>query len=245
MTDEFRFKSPSMRNYRNWLKKLGPKQFKFAMAGYLNFLAFEMKKEHMPDTLTDNMNIRDPKFMHRQLRVNKARPSDGARMKSEAGSAAIGKFRGWEEQQEGKASKNRVHTLMSQVGGTEKGKIRGPQRLKKGTVLDTPAKHAGKYHKTFGQRTVAMIMEARKTKSKKMFKISRGGGPGRLQNFKAGVYQYSRKFKGKIARIWNFEKPQTTKKIKWLDKSVVDLNRRAEPKKIWKAQVKRQIKFRK
>ncbi len=243
MTNEFKQKSPSARKFRKWLKTLGPKQFKYATAGYLNTLAFQMKDKHMPDTLEDNMNIRDPKFMHRMLRVNKARPSDGARMKSEAGSAAIGKFRGWEEQETGKAAKNRVHSLFSQTGGTEKGKIRPSQRLNQGNQLIDPLKVSSKYHKTPGQKNVRALIGMRKGRIKRMVKLSRKGLVGNLHKLKSGVYQHSKKSAGGFARLWNFEKDQTTKKILWNEKSETELKRRADPRKIWKKEVKRQLKF--
>ncbi len=243
MTDDFKFKSPSMMNYRKWLKTLGPKQFRYATAGYLNTLAFQMKKKYMPDTLEDNMNIRDPKFMHRMLRVKKARPSDGARMQSQSGSATIGKFRGWEEQETGKAAKNRVHTMFSQTGGTEKGKIRPSQRLKQSADIFDSLKIGGKYHKTPGQKTVRAIIGMRTGKIKRMMRLHRKGFVGNLHRLKSGVYKHSTKAAGRFARLWNFEKDQTTKKILWNENSQTELKRKADPGKIWKDQVKRQLKF--
>lgn len=241
MPDDFRWNDKGVRQFRKDLKKLGKRQMRYAMAGFLTQMAWAGKNKFVPDALQDGMNIRDEKFMNQQIRVKKAKPSDGIRqMEAVVGTAAVGKFRGWEEQQTGKAKKDRSHTLAAQVGNSEKGKISPSKRLKRGTQLIEPLKIGGKYHKTPGQRTVRALHNMRSGKAKRMVQLSRRGFVGRLNRLKSGAYMGQR---GKVRRIWNFEEKQTTKKITWMNTAMRRQVRKVDAGRIWKKEVKRQIKF--
>jgi hypothetical protein len=243
MPDEFQFKSPSLRQYRKWLRVLGPKQFRHAIAGLLNAQAWDMKKNTIPDVMTDNMNIRDPGFMNRMLRVKNARPGDMSSMQAVVGSATIGKFKGWEEQQTGmRPAKNRVHTLMSQVGGTERGKISPMNRLTQNQNIIEPLKIEHKHAKTEGQKTTAALIGMRtgRIKSNRLVRLRSRGFKGKLSRLKSGIYRGIRK---QVMRIWNFEKAQTTRKIPWMTEAVADHKRRFNRSKEFKKQVKRQFNF--
>jgi hypothetical protein len=151
---------------------LGPKAMRKVIAKTINSQASSMKFQHMPKVLNDNLEIRDVKFMNRQLWVNKAKLTmDPSKNFSEAGSLEIkgggnkGAFTGWSEFQEGKqAELNRTATTAARTGGSFKRKMARKSRMRNTGQF----RRLNQYQQNGRSKAQAMFLMLRETREQKL-----------------------------------------------------------------------------
>jgi hypothetical protein len=204
-----------------------PMAIRPAISNTLNKQAMDMKFDHIPAALDQDMVIRDKRFMSRQLRFTKARANQNPRMMfSEAGSVDIekggskGAFTGWEEQQTGQASeKDRVASQASRVGNSFKGRMRPKDRMKKQNMsrFVTPKDfmNTGRIR----SKNKAMFLMLREAKhSRRTFIIPKGfRRTGATRKMKAGLYGWIGK---RLMRLQRFDKKYKPERTDWMGDSL-------------------------
>jgi hypothetical protein len=193
-----------------------PKQFTAATGMLLNQFAFGTRDEAlrlMPQIIT----IRDPRFLKRQLRVQKSKfkGSLGA-LESVFGSVHAPRFTGWKEQQLGKKTpRHRVFTTLGRVGGTTKGKASRGARLRDLAKFPRPEDYIGQSDE---HRAIVMLRVLQRQKFNRPFIIH---GHRKIS---PGVYKFkgrgSKKKPRPIKMLQSF-KPRKVqpRRIDWLLKS--------------------------
>jgi hypothetical protein len=169
--------------------------------------------------------------MNSALRVQKA--SKSAKIEKQvslSGSIEKKRFSGWIEQELGKAAPDKRVSTGAAREGNYANTLKAKYRLKPGRNRKTAADFRTKKHKTYGQAVVSMIESARSGKTKQPFIIQKGGGPGRLKNYKYGLYAEQG---GEINRIQNFEKRWKPKKTPWMEISLKKFDKSFDLKQAW------------
>lgn len=202
---EFNFDGSDLLLLRKFYKK-APVLFARSVVNTLNSLAFTSRTALLA-TLNDQMTIRDPRFVARQMKVDKAKGTDFMNAESEVGSVSTNRFSGWIEQETGKRSeKNRTTTLLAR-GGSESNKVRPKNRLKPTKAL---AKISDFKIKARRQHRLIIFLQMM-SRQKKSFLM-----PRKYKGLKRGVYVTSR---NKLHRIYTTE-PMNTKKSPWMKPTI-------------------------
>ena len=117
---EFEFKAEDLILLRRFYKK-SPKLFGRSVTNTLNQLAFESRTA-LINTISEQMTVRDNRFVNRQMRVDQAKGVDIRTAESEVGSISSSRFSGWVEQETGKKPEtNRAFTLLARGGSEQNG----------------------------------------------------------------------------------------------------------------------------
>ena len=217
-----------------------PKPFSRATAGVINTLAFGARKQQIRE-ISSSMTVRNPRFVKSRIRVDKARAVMPISNQSAITGSVKGKrFSGWEEQQTGKRRESKRGITTAARGGSIKSTVKSKFRANK--KFKQARDFRSNRHTKFGQQVVAMIIDAREGAFEGPFMVQRGGGPGRLRNFKRGIYDGQ---SGKLKRIQNFEdRPDQPDTNQWHTRAIGKHNDRVNIRRIWASQIERELKFR-
>lgn len=218
--------------------KKAPRQFQHASAGMLNVMAFNTREKAV-QIIEKHMTIRDPRFLSRSLRVDKAKGSQPLKNQfSVVGSVARDRFSGWQEQETGKKTeRKRVAFTVARAGSKAK-KVKPSFRLKPGKDFKKESDFEGK---TYQARTAQMFRRGRKDLKRKVFIVEQAVQfkRGRVE---PGIYKH---IKGHMTRVVSFNSDNLQpKRFQWMKgarrKTFKELNLRKE----WGMQLDRQLKFR-
>jgi hypothetical protein len=217
MADLFSMDAKDLIKLRKIYKRM-PKTFNKAAAGTLNAFAFGTRK-HSSDTIDREMTVRNPKFIHGSLKVDKAKGNVPlSRMESITGSIFRPRFTGLAEQELGKPmARNRALTSAARAGNTQS-QAKGWARLKPNAKYPSPNKTTGlktKENRSFSlqgltgaKRILAFFHILSESKRDQTFIIRR-----RFGKFKRGLYRFRR---GSIRKLQEFDVSKRPKRVKWL-----------------------------
>lgn len=226
-----------------------PRLVKPAIAKTLNKQAADMKFQHMPKALENDMMIRDPRFMNRQLRFNQAKKTTKVSlMYSEAGSIGIekgsskGAFTGWEEQQTGQPSeKERVATTASRIGNDFSKKMRPKDRMKKQNISRFITPRDFMNSKRVHSKNQAMFFMLKESRhSRRPFIISKGfRRAGATRKMKAGLYGWIGR---RLMRLQRFDKKYKPGRGDWMgDATKLLVEKRGGFDKVFKGELEKLV----
>jgi hypothetical protein len=211
--------------------KNAPRQFARATAGVLNNMAFGARKSQIRE-IHSSMTVRNSRFVQSKIRVTKARGIlPISNQESTSGSVTGSRFTGWEEQETGKKSKLKRSFTQAARGGNFKSQVKPKARLRAKNKFYRPGQFKGRNQKArfmFMMRVLATRGGGDFITDKKQGKLTRG-----LYRFKGG----------KIMRLQNFEESTQPGRNKWNKRAVDKYLRRANLRRIWTAQLQRQLKM--
>lgn len=229
---EFNVDNKELRALANLYKTFAPKQARWSVAHILNQEAIETRKAAIW-ILPQKMEIRDKRFMKRQLhwgRANGRLPIE--QQESYMASMTANQFTGWKEQQYGSKPDNRNRAgINARTGHSKKKKVAGRRRLKKGVTMGI-----GDFSGASGEKNPAHVM-VNMIRRRKLFNVpfvisKKIATP----TFKRGVYvlrKGGKKGRGKIEYIQTPDVPNQTKRLPWMDIAVFRMFKRLDIKELW------------
>ncbi len=203
---EFEFKAEDLILLRRFYKK-SPKLFGRSVTNTLNQLAFESRTA-LINAISEQMTVRDNRFVNRQMRVDQAKGVDIRTAESEVGSISSSRFSGWIEQETGKKPEtNRAFTLLAR-GGSEQNKARPKARAKPynnfAKISDFTIKAKSRQHRL-------IIFLQMMVEQKKQFIM-----PRKYKGMGRGIYRIKRK---KIVAVQRFG-PVKIRKAPWMKPTI-------------------------
>jgi hypothetical protein len=226
-------------------QKAYPAVFQRSTASILNTQAFELRRSILK-TLGNEFEIRNQGFVNRHVVVQKALTTQKIdEQVSWAGSTRGKRFSGWIEQELGIPTEQSSRSTAAR-GGNFSDQVEGQFRNNKILQFKRPrnfrkkSKKKGYNHKTYGQSVMAMLENAKNSGGKR-FVIEKGGGPGKLSNFKGreGLY-YGRD--GGISNLHKFGEKWKPKRTRWMEKSISRLDRTFNLKNAWGKELEFRLK---
>lgn len=212
------------------LFKKSPRKMARVASGVLNSEAFGLRTSILK-ILDKELTIRSPGFVKRNVRVVKSRPGPINSIESEAGSIFADRFTGWKEQQFGTKSERKLVPTKFSRGSSWEGKVksgfRSREKNKGWKISDFEITNA----KNKKHRLIIYLQILDKQKKGKRFFL-----PGKIGKMNAGIYK---NMDGTIRGIKNpRSRVSKTTRVKWMDKSLVDLEKTIDAQKIWENNVK-------
>ena len=219
---EFDFNASDLILLRRFYKK-SPKLFGRSVVSTINSVAFETRTA-LIDTISDQMTVRDNRFVSRQMKVDMAKGVDIRTATATVGSIAGDRFSGWIEQETGKKpEKNRTATLLAR-GGSDVNRIRPRNRLKSSKRL---IKISDFQIKARRQHRLIIFLQMM-SQQKNAFLM-----PRRYKGMKRGVYVVRRK---KIHRIHTVE-PMKVRKDPWMKPTIRKTLSEKDMRKAWASNI--------
>ena len=203
---EFEFKAEDLILLRRFYKK-SPKLFGRSVTNTLNQLAFQSRTA-LINTISEQMTVRNPRFVNKQMKVDQAKGIDIRTAESEVGSISGPRFSGWIEQETGKKPEtNRTFTLLAR-GGNEQKQARPKTRAKPSNnfakIGDFTIKAKSRQHRL-------IIFLQMMGKQQRTFIM-----PRRYKRLQRGIYVATKK---KISRVQTFG-PRTVAKAPWMKPTI-------------------------
>ena len=218
MAELFKMDDKGLKRLRKFYKT-APRMFARAAAGTLNAFAFGNRKESIP-IIDTKMTVRNPKFIHGSLKVDKARANVPIhKMKSMFGAVRRPRYTGLREQEMGEAGpRSRLFTSAAREGNFSS-PTKGYARLKPQAKYPSPNQpmnmNKTRDGRDFGlqglsgaKRIVAFLMILNERKTAQTFILRRNFG-----RFKRGLYRFRQ---GVIKKLQAFDTKDKPKRIRWL-----------------------------
>jgi len=203
MAGMFTVKVPDVKKLFRQIDKV----FNQSIAASLNDAAFELRKQAL-NVFNENIIIRSPAFVKRQLRVARAKASDGiANMKAEAGSVAAPGFTGWKEQLGAPDARKKTITLAAR-GGNKKNIVAPKNRFQPKAHYPSSKNYPG----LPPNQAVAAAID----------RVKRAGGQGKVvlegAGFPLGLYAVDGE---RVGALQLFDRPPAeTTRLSWIEEGL-------------------------
>lgn len=185
-----------------------------AAVGTVNNLAFSQRQEYI-NQIDESMNIRNQRFVSRQMAVTKAKTRDLDSIQAVAGSVQTSRFSGWAEQERGEPAKNnRMITTFGRVKADDSRQAKGPARAK---TTNKFAKISDYTIRANSRRHRLIIFLQMMIKEKKTFVM-----PRKYKGLKRGVYFATAK---KLRRVQTFGN-RKVRKNQWMNRANQKIDQR-------------------
>lgn len=222
----FDFNQTSFENFAKFYDK-APGKARKSTARLLSKFAFGTRNQALIE-IKKSMNIRNERFVARNLRFKGAKPTNIDAQSSGAGSIETRGFTGWIENAKGsRDNRTRSQTLLSRGNNWNK-KIKGPNRMKPGNnFIDV-----GDFKLPDGkQKMPAFFAKIKRKHKNKPFVIKR-----KYKTMPKGLYVYKRR---KIQKLQDFNpKTKIIKKNPWLRRARRNFFANNSIEKLWEESIK-------
>ena len=204
MSTIFEYNDTSFKNFSKFYDK-APKRARKATARMLSKFAFGVRNQAIKE-IKETMNVRNARFVERQMRFKSAKPINIDSQESGAGSVSVRGFSGWEENAKGSRDpRTRTQSLLARGNSWGK-KVRPSVRMKPANEFTSE----GDFKLPDGKRKMPAYFAKIRTKRKnKPFIIKK-----KYKSMPKGLYVFKR---GKIMKLQNLDpKPKSIRKNPWL-----------------------------